>query len=126
MSGPTELVLDTNALISLLQNEPGVRAVVGRAKSVSISIISAMEFLALPSLSAADEALFREALLNVNVVPIQDLSGELVAHAVEIRKQRWLKLPDAIIAATAMSQRAAVVTRDQQFSRVEGLHVVSF
>jgi predicted nucleic acid-binding protein len=56
-------------------------------------------------------------------LPIVDLTPSAKQAVITIRRARVLKLPDAIVAATAIAANAELVTADQQFQRVPGLRV---
>jgi predicted nucleic acid-binding protein len=113
-------VFDTNALIAVSQ---GTHIVDPLHVRVAISIITRIEMLAWPSLSAADRAGLRQMLAPVDVV---DLDRVVEAHAIDIRTSRLLKLPDAIVAASALSLQVPLVTNDNGFLRVPGLRVEKF
>jgi predicted nucleic acid-binding protein len=68
-----------------------------------------MELLSYPVLNAVDEAAIRDFLSDVTIV---DLNREIKASAVALRRAHRLKLPDAIIAATAQYVRAVLLTND--------------
>ncbi|MCU0348082.1 MAG: type II toxin-antitoxin system VapC family toxin [Saprospiraceae bacterium] len=65
-----------------------------------------------------------EALLNVLVrLPIAD---SVVMKVIELRQSRRMKLPDAIIAATAILNDCSVVTRNiADFTGLDGLEVLN-
>jgi predicted nucleic acid-binding protein len=50
----------------------------------------------------------------------------LIDAIVALRQQQRLKLPDAIVAATAQVSRAYLVTADQQFQSAAAVPVVRF
>ena len=56
MSG--RLVLDTNAIVALLNGSCGLSSVVEKANWIGISIINYLEFLSYTGLSPEDRALF--------------------------------------------------------------------
>lgn len=61
MSGPNKrLLLDTNAVVSLLRGHGELLAVAKQAQWVGISIITEIEFLAFPDLTQDDAALFAD------------------------------------------------------------------
>ncbi len=61
----------------------------------------------------------------INAANDFNLSEDIVEMTIEIRKQYKTKLPDAIIAATALSNGLCIITRNtKDFERVEGLKVV--
>lgn len=88
-----------------------------------VSDISWMETLGY-TFSDSTEQQETEALLNVLVrLPIADA---VVMKVVEIRQSRRMKLPDAIIAATALLNNCTVVTRNvTDFSGLDGLVVLN-
>lgn len=58
---------------------------------------------------AAEEQAGREVLRLFDVV---ELSPDIAQAAVELRKERRLRLPDAIVLATAFQHGCALVTRN--------------
>jgi hypothetical protein len=124
MSG-SRLLLDTNAVVRLLRGEGGLEASLRSAQWVGISIISYLEFLSFPQLVAADEALFADFCERVETIGLTLGDAGLVAAAIRVRREAGLKLPDAIIAATALTHNAMLVTADGDFARVAGLRVSS-
>jgi predicted nucleic acid-binding protein len=62
---------------------------------------------------------------QVAVVPLTSQDEVLVDTAVRIRKRHRLKLPDAIIAASAVVNDAALVSADTGFDRVTSLSRVA-
>ena len=65
-----------------------------------VSIITEMELLSYPNLSQTEEQQVQNFLAQLLIVGIDDLIKDM---AIVLRKQHRLKLPDAIIAATAQS-----------------------
>lgn len=56
---------------------------------------------------------------------VEGLRDEIVSRTIKVRKQYRFKLPDAIIAATALVNEATLVTHNKKdFEKVEGLGVV--
>jgi predicted nucleic acid-binding protein len=90
-------VLDTNAILYL----PGGKvAQPVPTAAYFVSVISEMELLSYPSLDEAGLTQIRAFLSDVTVV---DLSEQVRELAIGLRRQHRLKLPDAIVAATALS-----------------------
>lgn len=108
-------VLDTNAILYLLGGKLAQPLPPAR---YFISVISEMELLSYPSLDAEALAQIRSFLSEVSVVQLTEDIREL---AVDLRRQHGLKLPDAIVAATALSLHAQLVTNDTRLLRVSGL-----
>src|SRR3990172_8170556 len=84
---------------------------------ILISSIVRMEFLSHPNIKPQDESFFRELIRQFKIIPIDFMIED---EAIQIRKQYKLKLPDAIIAATAIFEDATLVTYDKKdFQRVK-------
>ena len=123
MSGKRYL-LDTNAVVSLLAGNTGLGNRLREASWVGISIITQLEFLAFPGLTADDHQLFLDFLEQVTVIGLSPTDPELVNEALSVRRLHKLKLPDAIIAASALNQKAILITADTEFSRITRLHLL--
>ncbi|MDP2865736.1 MAG: PIN domain-containing protein [Elusimicrobiota bacterium] len=120
------LLLDTNAVISILRGHEILLTLTQSAAWVGISIITYLEFKSFTKLTGKDTSLFKEFLLRVNVVSLRPEDDELIRITVNLRKTHRLKLPDAIIAASALTNHAALVTADKALSRVGAIAVISF
>ena len=120
-------LLDSNVLINGLAGLPhGVR-VFREARSrpgvqVIYSAITRIEVLGFPNLSAEEEAAIRRLLSEFEEVAV---TNAVIERTIEIRKSVRIKIPDALIAASAETAQAVVVTRNvSEFQRVPGLTVV--
>ena len=116
---------DTNAVVALLRAKGGVLDALQDADWVGVSIITQLEFLSFSGLTKADADLFGEFLDQVAVVPLTSQDEVLIDTAVRIRKRHRLKLPDAIIAASAVVNDASLVSADTEFDRVTSLSRVA-
>ena len=108
-------VLDTNVIPYLLGGKLAQPLPAGQ---YFVSIISEMELLSYPSLDEAALAQVQGFLAEVTVV---DLTEEVRKIAIRLRRQHMVKLPDAIVAGTALSLRADLITNDTKLLRVPGL-----
>ena len=125
MSG-NRYLLDTNAIVALLQGNNQLIQRLQKADWVGISVISQIEFLVFPNLTESDRQLFQVFLQRVQVIDLSSGDENLIRMIVEIRQQYRLKLPDAIIAAIALYQSASLMTADQAFKNVNELTMVSW
>jgi predicted nucleic acid-binding protein len=108
-------LLDTNAALYLL----GGRAAEPLPEDhYAVSFITEMELLSYPQLSALEEAKVRDFLANVEVC---ELSPGMKVLAIGLRRDHGLKLPDAIICATALERRATLWSNDLKLAKVPGL-----
>ena len=125
MSGDRYL-LDTNAIVALLQGNYQLVQLLQNADWIGISVISQIEFLAFSGLTQADRQLFQQFVQRVEVINLVSTDTLLIEKIREIRQQFRLKLPDAIIAAMAIQNSASVVTADQEFAKVNVLTVINW
>ena len=122
MSG-RNLLLDSNIVIYIAQKKLAPEAFAQPDDALFISDITFMETVGY-AFSDPDEKQETEALLAILYrLPI---SEPIVQEVIEIRQSRRMKLPDAIIAATALLHDCTLVTRNTaDFSGLPGLQVVA-
>jgi predicted nucleic acid-binding protein len=95
-------LLDSNIVSGLTLSRAGV------------SQISRMELLGFPAITPGEEQATR-ALLNL--CQVIGISDEIEAQAIRLRRAGGLKLPDAIIAATALVTGGRLLTLDQRLAK---------
>lgn len=117
MIGPNRLLLDTNAVIALLAGNVTIRDAAEKAQWIGISVITRVEYLCSSRLKDEDETLFRQFLQDCAVVDLSNTDDQLIAEIVRIRRSKALRLPDAIVVATVISQGASLATADEQIIR---------
>jgi tRNA(fMet)-specific endonuclease VapC len=110
--------LDTNALIALLKGDAGLLGLTGSAEWIGISIITVLEFSSFRGINKADQALLAEFAEAVTVVDVAHRDLALMNQIVQTRQTTRLKLPDAIIMASAALHHATVVTNDGQLLKL--------
>ena len=125
MSG-NRYLLDTNAIVALLQKDPSLIKLLQNAEWIGISIISQLEFPVFTDLTEADKQLFQQFVRRVEVIDLSSENSFLIEQVILVRQQYRLKLPDAIIAAMAIQHSAKLVTRDVQLNRVAELTFVDW
>jgi predicted nucleic acid-binding protein len=119
-------LLDTNVWIDAHAGRADAARVFTSARAtqgawLGFSAITRIEVLGFSGLSATDDKALRELLAQFEEIPV--LSA-VVDEAIRLRQLHNIKTPDAIIAATALLQRAEVVTRNVgDFKKVTGLSV---
>ena len=123
MSGRSRYLLDTNALVSLLAGNHHLAQRLESSAYVGISIISYLEFLAFDGLSENDRACFFQFCKRVEVVSLAIDEQELLEEALKLRNNHRLKLPDAIIGATALHRKAVLITNDSHFHNIPRLTI---
>jgi len=112
-------LFDTCILIDYLRGIPQARTECDRHSDRAISVISWMEVMA--GTTPANEDQTRAFLLNFYLLPLTPVAAE---RAVTIRRSNKIKLPDAIIQATAELDRRILITRNtRDFSPARGIRI---
>jgi len=93
-----KFLLDTNAVVALLNGNHKISQILQPATWVGISIITELEFLAFAGLTKEDAALFERFRSRVEVIDLQASDNQLLEQIIDIRKSSGAKMPDAIIA----------------------------
>lgn len=101
-------VLDTNILIDYLLGQPQAAEELKRYDRPVISRITWMEVLS-GAQGEAEESEIREFL---RLFEIQELTPEIAEEAVSSRQEYRMRLPDAIVLATARVLGCLLVTRN--------------
>ncbi len=119
----TRFLLDTNTVIYYTKNDLSENAAAFLDtqiyKGVFLSVISEIELLGWQFPSVETETIM-ETFINDCI--IVKLSRNVVLKAIAIRKTRRIKLPDAIIAATAIVHDLTLISRnDSDFKNILGL-----
>lgn len=84
----------------------------------AVSVITELELLSWDQLDAASEAAIRAFLDAVERI---DLTEVVRATAIQLRRKSGLKLPDAIVAASAIASGATLLSADERLLRTPGL-----
>jgi predicted nucleic acid-binding protein len=101
-------VFDTNILIDFLAGKQPAREELARYPAARIAGISWIEVM-VGARGQEDEATVREFLNSFEIVP---LDREVAEATVRIRRLYRLKLPDAVIWASAKTRDALLITRN--------------
>ena len=111
-----EYLADTNAVLYLLSGNACMAPYLG--KRLAVSVISVMELLSFPAITSDEEKTIRAFLDQCEVIQISELVRE---QTIRIRRQYNVKLPDAIIAATAISYDLTLLTADNGVFKIQDL-----
>lgn len=102
------MLFDSNIVIDLLNGVPTAGPLILGTAPRSVSIVTVIEVLA-GAPAPAEEAIAREVLSLFDVLPLDQPVAE---GAAILRRTTRLKLPDAVILATARHHGLALVTRN--------------
>jgi predicted nucleic acid-binding protein len=117
MNGTNNISFDTCAVAKLLKREYDLASLGIEANKARqyVSVIARMELLAKPKLPPDEEREIRDFLGEIRVVPITPAIEEC---AIAIRRACGLKLPNAIIAATAVILNTTLLTDDDHLLKL--------
>lgn len=113
-------LFDTNILIDYLNGIDLAKAEINRYSDKAISVVTWMEVLV--GATAKTEGVIRGFLNDFQSLPVDNQVSEL---AVLIRKKYKVKLPDAIVWATAQVHGRILITRDRKdfMDHEPGIHI---
>ena len=117
--------LDTNAAISLLKGAPFPYKLLEKANRIYLSVISYLEYMAYKNLSQADIDLFNQFISRIDVIPLDVKDQRLMNEIIKIRRTYKLKLPDCIIAASALANKATLITADKEMFVVKDVKMIN-
>lgn len=118
MSG-IDFLADTNALIYLLDGNGCMKPYL--QKSLALSVISEMELLSFHGITENEEYRIKGLIGACSVLPITE---SVKSRAIFLRKKYRTKLPDAIVAATAIENGLPLLTADKGFRQIADLNLI--
>jgi predicted nucleic acid-binding protein len=115
------VILDSNIIIYLSKGIIDIADLM-RSEEVKIwiSIISYMEVLSFNFLSSEEEKFVRDLLQEFFII---EINREIVEKTIQIRRKYKIRLPDAIICASASVTNAILITADTQLGKVREANV---
>ena len=111
-----DCLADTNALIYLLNGKSCMFPYL--EKNLALSIISAMELLSFSGMTETESQSTRAFINDCTEIT---LTNDIKEKTIESRKKYRTKLPDAIIAASAIVNGLPLITADKGFKQIEEL-----
>ena len=108
-------LLDTNSVIYFFNGEEKISKLIEKAKDQAyISFITKIEMLCFEIADKDVKKKIYEFLEEIKVISIDD---EIIAQTIEYRKSMKMKVPDAIICATAKVRGLTFVTADKSLTK---------
>ncbi len=114
-----QYLIDTNAVVDYIGNKLPAEGMEFMNKLIDnipfVSVVTKIEVLGFTIISK-HYTLLKEFMSDANIF---SLSNHIVDVCIELRKNYKIKLPDAIIAATAKVQNLTLITRNtKDFKRI--------
>ena len=119
MNGNSFLVLDTNVVLYHLGNRLQKPL---EKKQYDISIITEIELLSYPNIQADEINIIQNFVAQTTVI---ELRNSIKIETVALRKKYNLKVPDAIIAATALRLNSPLLTNDKKLLSISEIDALS-
>jgi predicted nucleic acid-binding protein len=112
-----KFLLDTNIILEYLKGDSDVVHFLSEYANavLYISVITRMELLSFHGITQDEEIHIREIMDSINVL---HLSEEIEKLAIDVRRAMRIKLPDAVIAASAIVVDAVLFTRDRALTNI--------
>ena len=113
-------MLDSSALIAVLNDEPGADKVAEVMASASISAVNHSEVIGylLRKRMTADQAVVTVRSLNVDVIVAEEATAEIAGKLSPITSKAGLSLGDRFCLATAKVRGLPVLTADRAWAQV--------
>jgi len=118
--------LDTNTIIQLLKGNQNLVELLQDAEFIACSVISKLEYLSFPNISENDIELFNAFAEKIEILDLSSSDNELHQHILNIRKNKKLKLPDAIIVGCSVYKNCTLITADKKILEINGLAILSY
>ncbi len=117
-------LIDTNAVIDFFNGSLPLKGQQLLAAIVpAISVITYIELFSSAKLTAAEQAQLQKFVQMATVY--DTMSQAIVVQTIGIRQQRKIKIPDAIIAATALVNGCTLITRNvADFRQIDNLQII--
>lgn len=115
-------LIDTNIAIFLLAGDLKIAELLNE-NLVYFSFISELELQSFKKLTSRESTIIDDFLNDIVII---DINSKIKKDTIELRKKTSLKLPDAIIAATAKFLGVPILTADQQFKDIKEPQVILY
>lgn len=121
MSG-NKIFIDTNIAIYLLDGDTSLAEILNQ-KRLYLSFITQLELLGYPGLTGQQEQQIENMLENCVII---DINNRIKQEVIKLRKDYSIKLPDCIVAATAIYTDLPLLTSDKGFNKIEELNLMLY
>lgn len=114
-----DFIADTNALLYLLSGNSCMKPYL--SSYIGLSVISEMELLSFSGITSFEEERIRSLIQDCLVL---FLTENVKNKTIALRRAYKIKLPDAIIVATAIENKLQLITADKRLKQVRELNLL--
>ena len=118
MNGRSFLI-DTNIALYLLSGNKTIANILDGSQ-LYISFITQPELLGYKGITSKEQQIIK---LFLNECIIIDINEEIKKTTIQIKQKHQIKLPDSIIAATALFIEIPLLTADKEFKKISKLNL---
>ena len=116
-------LIDTNVLIDVQMNRLSNKGLDFVAKAINkdfiISFITQIEYLGYKNVSKSSEEF-------ISLADVIEVDKHIILTCIDLRKNYKIKLPDALIAATALTRDLTLITNNEKdFASIKNLSVIN-
>ncbi len=116
------IFLDTNIVLYLIGGDETLAELLNN-KRVYISFITELELLGYMDITNEELQKVEEFLTAITII---DINSEIKKITNEIRRNYKVKLPDAIICATAYNMNLPLMTADKNLSKLTEINILQY
>jgi len=121
MSG-NSLLIDTNIAFYLLSQDDTIAELLD-GQDIYLSFVSELELLGYKYLTETDRKRIEAFISDCIII---DINEEIKRNAINLRSTYSIKLPDAIVASTALYLGLPLVTADKGFQKIQELILIIY
>ena len=118
----SSLVIDTNIALYLFNGDRTIASLLD-GRNVYISFITEIELLGFPGITNEQKAISKEFIEDSVVI---DLNDAIKRMTIDLRVKYNLKIPDAIIASSALYLNLPLISADKVFEKVSELQFIKY
>ena len=116
------IFIDTNIILYLLNGDETISDLL-QGKDIYVSVISELELLGYKGIEEQEIKIIEDFFSHCIIV---DLNQNIKKLTIELKRKHRIKLPDAIIAASAQYVNIPLLSADKGFEKIEGIQFVLY
>jgi predicted nucleic acid-binding protein len=117
-----KVFIDTNIAIYWLKGDPVITEFL-EGKDIYLSFITEMELLSYQGLDKGEEKVITQLLDELFII---ELNNNIKKKAIKLRKESAIKLPDAIVVASASFNGLPLMTSDKKLFKIKEVDVIEY
>ncbi len=121
MSG-NSFIIDTNIVLYILNGNKELAKMLNN-KEIYVSFVTELELLGYKDITKDDKKTIGNFLNDCTII---DIYTRIKTYTLDIKQKQKVKLPDAIIAATALFLDIPLITADKGFKKIKGIKLNLF